>query len=187
MNLLWSDRGEVQASNSLRQALSQLRKNLVWNDVSPLIASTDSISIDPESVSTDAVDFERFATSKDQERQQAVGCYKGEFLASFTIRDNAFEEWRRQQAARICSLAINTFDDLMNEAIPNAEYGSGAELAQILLSIDPTHESAHRAIMKIHGAKGAGAPRCSSIRCAGNFCSRNWVSNLKQKQKNSAA
>ena len=35
MNLLWSDRGEAQASNSLRQALSQLRKVLNTGGISP--------------------------------------------------------------------------------------------------------------------------------------------------------
>ncbi len=154
MSLLWSDRGEAQASNSLRQALSQLRKSLNRNGMSPLIASADCVSIDPQAVSTDAVDFERLASSKGRERQSAVDYYQGDFLANFTVRDNAFEEWRRQKAARICSLAVDTFDYLMNEAIAGAQYDSGAELAKSLLDIDPAHESAHRALMKFYGAKG---------------------------------
>lgn len=80
--------------------------------------------------------------------------YQGEFLADFTVRDNAFEEWRRQKAARIGSLAVDTFDDLLNEAVASAEYDSATELAHSLLSIDPAHESAHRALMKVHNSKG---------------------------------
>ena len=61
---MWSDRAEAQASNSLRQALSQLRKALNGNGGSPLIVSPDGVRIDPEAVSTDAVEFERMASGK---------------------------------------------------------------------------------------------------------------------------
>jgi DNA-binding SARP family transcriptional activator len=154
MGLLWSDRAEAQASNSLRQALSQLRKALNGGGVSPVIASADGVSVDPEAVSTDAVEFERFASGKGRDRQRAVECYRGAFLADFTVRDNAFEEWRRQKAAYITSLAVDTFDDLLNEAMAGAEYDNAADLARNLLTIDPAHEGAHRALMKIHDLKG---------------------------------
>jgi DNA-binding SARP family transcriptional activator/Tfp pilus assembly protein PilF len=153
MSLLWSDRAEAQASNSLRQALSQLRKALNGSGASPLILSAVGVSVDPEAVSIDAVEFERSASGKGRERQRATDYYQGDFLADFTVRDNAFEEWRRLKAARITSLAIETFDDLLNKAMASAAYDNAAELARNLLTIDPAHEGAHRALMKIHSLK----------------------------------
>jgi DNA-binding SARP family transcriptional activator len=154
MNLLWSDRAEAQASNSLRQALSQLRKALNQDGGSPLIVSPEGASINPEAVSTDAVEFERFARGKGRERERAVEIYQGEFLADFTVRDNAFEEWRRQESRRIGSLAVDTLEDLLNEAVEGTDYDSATRLAHSLLSVDPAHEDAHRALMKLHNSKG---------------------------------
>ena len=154
MNLLWSDRAEAQASNSLRQALSQLRKALNEDGVSPLIVSPEGVSIGPEAVTTDAIEFERVASNKDPARHGAVELYRGDFLADFTVRDNEFEEWRRQKAACIRSIAIDTFDALLTEFIAGAESDSAIKLAHSLLSIDPAHENAHRALMKIQNLKG---------------------------------
>ena len=154
MNLLWSDRAEAQASNSLRQSLSQLRKALRAGNTLPLLVSPDGISINSQLVSTDAVEFERLAGAECDERHQAVDYYKGEFLADFTVRDNAFEEWRRQKTAQLNALAVETFDGLMSEAVSVKDDDRVTELARGLHKIDPAHEGAHRALMRLHSQKG---------------------------------
>jgi DNA-binding SARP family transcriptional activator len=172
MNLLWSDRAEAQASNSLRQALSLLRKALNGNGISPLIVSSDGVRIDPEAVSTDAVEFERLARTNGPERHGAVQLYRGEFLADFMIRDNEFEEWRRQKASRLASLALDTFDDLLHEAVAVDEYDNAVDLAQRLLAVEPAHESAHRALMKAHYVKGRRAAALQQYEACRDFLFR---------------
>jgi hypothetical protein len=62
--LLWSDRGDEQARNSLRQALTELGRVLAGIEPSPLVKGRDTLSLDPEGVEVDAVLFERLAASQ---------------------------------------------------------------------------------------------------------------------------
>ena len=55
--LLWGDRSEVQARESLRQALSLVRKALSHVDPRALIAYEDTISFEPTALTTDAIVF----------------------------------------------------------------------------------------------------------------------------------
>jgi len=52
--LLWSDRGDEQARNSLRQALTELGRILTDIEPSPLVKGRDTLSLDPEAVEVDA-------------------------------------------------------------------------------------------------------------------------------------
>src|SRR5215472_18921371 len=52
-SLLWSDRGEAQARNSLRQALAALRRDLGSIKPPPLTVDGDTVVFDGSAVSTD--------------------------------------------------------------------------------------------------------------------------------------
>src|SRR5262245_32244473 len=60
-SLLWSDRGDAQARNSLRQALASLRKDLAGIDPSPLANDDEKISLDHDVIDVDAVLFRKAA------------------------------------------------------------------------------------------------------------------------------
>src|SRR6516164_10339904 len=62
-SLLWSDRGEAQARNSLRQALAALRRDLGGVQPPPLIVDGDTVVLDCSAVSTDVAAFEKLAAS----------------------------------------------------------------------------------------------------------------------------
>src|SRR5262245_54214626 len=55
--LLWSDRADEQARNSLRQALVSLRKDFAALDADPLLLTGDRVGLDPKAVSVDVVEF----------------------------------------------------------------------------------------------------------------------------------
>lgn len=55
--LLWSDRGEEQAKNSLRQALVTLRKDFVALDADLLVSKGDRLALDRHLVTVDVVKF----------------------------------------------------------------------------------------------------------------------------------
>jgi len=67
INLLWSDRGEEQARNSLRQCLSAIKKSL--GDSADLILQIDRVSVclRPELVDVDVHEFESLADAGDYE------------------------------------------------------------------------------------------------------------------------
>ena len=61
INLLWSDRGDEQARNSLRQCLSAIRKAL--GDSADLALQVDrtTVCLKAETLDVDALEFERLA------------------------------------------------------------------------------------------------------------------------------
>ena len=77
--LLWGDRSEVQARESLRQALSLVRKAHV--DTRGLIAYQDTISFEPTALTTDAIVFrDLVGRSGIQSLEEAIALYGGELL-----------------------------------------------------------------------------------------------------------
>ena len=87
---LWSDRGAEQASGSLRQALMEIRKSL-GDDADRLDADRDSVRL--SNVQTDL----------EQDRATAaIALQSGrEFLEGIDIIDQAFEDWLREERARV--------------------------------------------------------------------------------------
>lgn len=80
--LLWSDRGDDQARASLRQVLSGLRKDLGDANIEALRIGDDSIGLDRSAV-----------TVADAEDGAVL-------LDGMSIRDEAFEEWLRDERLR---------------------------------------------------------------------------------------
>jgi TolB-like protein/Tfp pilus assembly protein PilF len=150
-DLLWSDRGEAQARNSLRQALVTLRRDLRGIEPAPLLFERDTIAGDAAAISTDVAEFERLAASGTlDDLRQAAKLYEGDFLDGFVIRDPAFEEWLSTEQNRLREAAITVLDRL-------AALASGAEavtVARRLLALDVLREASHRTLMQIHAAQG---------------------------------
>src|SRR5215469_845006 len=61
ISLLWSDRGQTQARNSLRQALAALRRDLDGIEPRPLTVDGDTVVLDGSALSTDIAAFEELA------------------------------------------------------------------------------------------------------------------------------
>src|SRR5882724_8777718 len=66
-NALWSGDGEDRARQSLRQALSRLRRFLAEADASALIVTKDTIGLDAERVSVDVAELLASVRSNDAE------------------------------------------------------------------------------------------------------------------------
>jgi tetratricopeptide (TPR) repeat protein len=96
---LWSDRGEEQASASLRQALLDIRRALGPEASTALAADKNTISLDLAAVEVDAL------LLLDPERRQAAPPETEHFLEGIDVRDPEFEEWltleRQSWIARI--------------------------------------------------------------------------------------
>ncbi len=84
---LWSDRGEDQASASLRQALLDIRKALGVRSAHALTADKNTISLDLGAVRVDALDM------LDPSRRKALPTVTEDFLEGIDVRDPEFEEW----------------------------------------------------------------------------------------------
>jgi TolB-like protein/tetratricopeptide (TPR) repeat protein len=151
MGLLWSDRGDEQARNSLRQALAELGRVLVGVEPSPLVKGRDTLALDPQAVEVDAIAFEHLAASQAaDDLRHAMGLYAGELLDGFTVRDLAFDEWLREERQRYDGLAITTLKKL----VPLESPANALALAQRLVTLAPLQEDGHRMLMHLHAEAG---------------------------------
>src|SRR5215813_6361304 len=101
VGLLWGDRGEEQARNSLRQALTELGRALGGVSPPALIKARETLALDPLAAEVDALVFERLAHSGDlTDLRRAKALYTGELLEGFAVRDSEFEEWLRHERQR---------------------------------------------------------------------------------------
>jgi len=135
--LLWGERGEERARNSLRQALFQLRRAL-----------GDGVAVDPERValvagalSLDLVAFEsdvaagRFA--------EAVARWEGEFLAGMDdAGTESFGAWLVQERAAAARRLASAFQQLVAAADARDQLGEGIDWAARWLALVPDDERA---------------------------------------------
>ncbi|HKF61610.1 MAG TPA: BTAD domain-containing putative transcriptional regulator [Dongiaceae bacterium] len=149
--LLWSDRGDEQARNSLRQALAELVRVLAGVEPAPLVKGRDTLALDPQAVEVDAIAFERLAASAAvDDLRHAMGLYAGELLDGFTVRDLAFDEWLRQERQRYERLAIATLKKL----VPLESPANALAVVQRLATLAPLQEDGHRILMRLHAEAG---------------------------------
>jgi TolB-like protein len=149
--LLWSDRGDVQARNSLRQAIAELSRALAAVEPSLVVKGRDTLALDPQTVEVDAVAFERLAASETvDDLRHAMGLYAGKLLDGFAVRDLAFDDWLRQEQERYDRLAITTLNKLM----PLESPANALALAHRLVTLAPLQEDGYRVLMRLHAEAG---------------------------------
>ena len=124
--LLWSDRGDKQARDSLRQALVELRSAFSGVHPIPLAMDSELIAFDEAAVSVDALEFARLAGSHAvRELRRAATLYDGELLEGLSVRDPVFEDWLRGERQRYLGLAVAVMKKLLA-----VESGSGGEIGR---------------------------------------------------------
>lgn len=146
--LFWGDRFDEQARQSLRQALSKLRK-LVGGDDDILTAEGDRVALKAEAMEVDALSFERLAADGSPAALlEATKLYRDVPLEGLFVKESGFEEWLGAERSRLNGLACQVFercaDHLFAAGDPQA-----ADVARRLIRIDPLRESAHRLLMRI--------------------------------------
>jgi len=157
-SLLWSDRGDPQARDSLKHALTNLRQCLQSADSPAIIADRQSVRLDPAAVSTDVAAFERLLRAGTPDSiEQAVALYRGDLLDGISIRDDAFEDWLLLERQRLRRLLEEALATLMARAMAAGERGRTEAAARRLLTLDPLREAAGRALMQLHAARGEAA------------------------------
>ena len=149
--LLWSDRGEEQARASLRQCLKQLRT--IFDSVGFTGFETDrqEVSLAHGHVDIDvqviAADLEN---GKIPRRLLSEGCEPHRILYGFESLDQSFAAW-------LHVIRQNWHDRLVDhlQRLLRRSSGSNAKrAAEALVKIDPTHEEAHRLLIRHYADDG---------------------------------
>jgi DNA-binding SARP family transcriptional activator len=139
-DLLWGERPEMNARQSLRQALTRLRHIA-------LVCSADRGSVWlNKDVSSDVGEFLSLVNSPALgDLRRAVGIHEHLLLPDFTLDEPAFDDWLSSERSRLSELALAAIDKLIAEEF--LESSERSFLARRALSLDPYRESAHRHLM----------------------------------------
>ncbi|HEV2517320.1 MAG TPA: BTAD domain-containing putative transcriptional regulator [Devosia sp.] len=150
--LLWSERGEAQARQSLRQTLAVLRRSPIDK---ALQVDRERLEFVPGAVHSDVAALLAVgADSAVAELERAVAQYRGEFLEGLSIRDPLGQNWLEARRAELRALAIKRFEWLLTAYERAGRHDAAEPVAVRLLDVDPLAEAGHRALIRLHLAAG---------------------------------
>ena len=145
--LLWPDADTERARGALRRTLSTLRSGLGGDEL-----RTDGLRVALDLTRID-VDVRRFRALVAEGRlEDAVTAHTGEFLSGFSLRDNVeFEEWQSGQADALRRELSSVVERL---ALGPTETDRALDYARRWIALDPLHEPAHRALIRLLARAG---------------------------------
>lgn len=150
-SLLWSDRGDQQARDSLKHSLTRLRQCLEPATPSPIVADRQSVKLDLAALGIDVAAFERLLLDRTpQSLEKAAELYRGDLLEGIGVRDPAFEDWLLVERQRLRQLAEDALTTLVAQSLADESLERAGKAARRLLALDPLRETACRALMQIH-------------------------------------
>lgn len=149
--LFWPDVPEAQGRTSLRQALGHLRKGL---GAEAVVNAADRIHLEPRLVWVDAAALDSVLRSPPLARETVPELWRGPLLCGFPAVEDPFADWLTAERQRIAERAGVGLEELVAalSAAGHTERAVGA--ASALLEREPLRESGHRALMRLHEARG---------------------------------
>src|SRR5262249_27072824 len=136
--LLWSDRGDSQARESLKQAVFKLRRSLDYAQPSPLLADREFVTLDGEAVTVDVAEFEQLMGAGTPEAvARATAPYRGELLDGLHVRDAAFDDWLLMERQRLSHLPPDGLARLLDLQLASGAHDQAAAVARRLLGWIP--------------------------------------------------
>jgi DNA-binding SARP family transcriptional activator/tetratricopeptide (TPR) repeat protein len=151
-DLLWPEADSAKGRASLRRTLS-VTAAAVGDG---LTVSRTAVSLKLEVVRVDVHDFETLIGRPDAASlERAVQLYRGDFLTGFVLRGCPdFEEWQTSVAEEFRQSLARGLQRLVAACIADGELERAAGHARRWLQLDPLHEPAHQAIIRLHGWAG---------------------------------
>jgi len=151
--LLWGDRAETQARDSLKQALAGIRQAFRQAALDPVRADRESVAFVMDGIEVDAVEFARLAADT-HAFDRAVALYRGNLLDGIDGVTAEFEEWLRSERERLGDLAARVLEQLALSSTPNGVSDEAIRLGRCLLAQDRLREPVYRALMGLHARRG---------------------------------
>ncbi len=152
--LFWGDRSDTRARHSLSDELYRLRRCFSKEISAGFTLSNESIAVSPSVFDVDVIRFERAVAAQGHtEIAAGTALYTGELLPGFEIDQEGFDGWLAGERERLRNRAIVALRDTISAQTVGAP-ADAVESAQRLLSIEPTDEEAHRALMLLHADAG---------------------------------
>lgn len=147
--LLWGDRGEAQARDSLRQSLAAIRQAFRRAGLEPLAADREAVTFDTGGIACDVEAFVAAAEAGDA--GQAARLYAGELLDGVDSATPEYDAWLGPERARLGQIAARVVETC---ALSGACAPDTLALARRLMARDPSNEAVCRALMRMQVAAG---------------------------------
>jgi DNA-binding SARP family transcriptional activator/TolB-like protein len=152
-DLCWERSGPEQARQSLRQALSQLRRALPAAVSEQLLATPDVVRL--VHAETDAAALEQVAAAADPAAwEAALALVRGPFAADLETGSPGFDDWAARERMRYETMAADVLARLASHRLDAGEAEAALDPARRLVALDPLREDGHRLL--IRALAGAG-------------------------------
>jgi TolB-like protein/DNA-binding SARP family transcriptional activator len=153
--ILWSDRAERQADQSLRQALLALKRDLERGGIAGLKIKRHRVSLDLEHFEISALAVRELAGSDPQPtKDAAIALPEGEFLQGLMIRDPVGKAWIADRVAEFDQLRLKFMEAALQAALAEEDLEGIETIARRILAIAPAARCAHRALIAALLARG---------------------------------
>ncbi|MFZ5889492.1 MAG: BTAD domain-containing putative transcriptional regulator [Myxococcota bacterium] len=149
--LLWPDVPEAQARTSLRQAVGHLRRAL---GAELIVSSAEKIHLDPSQSWVDSAELERLWARPANQRDALIELWRGPLLLGVAALTQPFDDWLSTERTRIAERAAVRAEECLAAISAHGDSARALELGEHLLTLEPTRESVHRALMKLHAERG---------------------------------
>jgi DNA-binding SARP family transcriptional activator/tetratricopeptide (TPR) repeat protein len=151
-DLLWPDADTARARASLRRTLSVTAAVMGPS----LVITRAAVSLDHAAVQVDVREFSALIARQDAASlERAVQLYRDDFLSGFTVRGCPdFEEWQSSVADELRQSLARGLQRLVAACIADGELERATGHARRWLQLDPLHEPAHQAIIRLYGWSG---------------------------------
>src|ERR1700722_10231888 len=147
--LLWPDADAAKARASLRRTLSVTAAAMGAG----LTISRAAVTLDLAAVRVDVREFETLIARPDAASlEQAAQLYRDDFLSGFVLRGCPdFEEWQVSVAEGLRQSLARGLQRLVTACMAGGDLERATGHARRWLQLDPLHEPAHQAIIRLHG------------------------------------
>src|SRR5579862_816779 len=151
-DLLWPDADSAKGRASLRRTLSVTAAAMGAG----LTITRAAVTLELSAVQVDVREFSALIARQDAASlERAVALYRDDFLAGFTVRGCPdFEDWQSSVADELRQSLARGLQRLVSACITAGELERATAHARRWLQLDPLHEPAHQAIIRLHGWAG---------------------------------
>jgi DNA-binding SARP family transcriptional activator len=151
-DLLWPEADSAKGRASLRRTLSVTAAAMGAG----LTISRAAVTLELGAVQVDVREFEALIARADAESlERAVRLYRDDFLSGFVLRSCPdFEEWQSSVAEGLRQALARGLQRLVAACMAEGDLERATGHARRWLQLDPLHEPAHQAIIRLHGWAG---------------------------------
>lgn len=140
IDLLWSDRGQKQGQDSLRQAVYVIRQALGRRAKSFIVSHRNYLAVDPEQISYDLWRQDGSINEHIHDR----------FLEDMDFISPVFDDWLAQTRRDVCNKQISRSERLLVGVDVATSPEKALQIAHTILKLDDTNEPAARTAIQIH-------------------------------------